>query len=71
MLFFIYILYLFIFIYAEWLNWRVGGPGNGFYTMYVRGIDPAGNRFANALINLFINFVHTELWIGYFQLLID
>ena len=22
----------------------MGGPGNGVYTMYIRGIDPAGNR---------------------------
>jgi hypothetical protein len=27
-----------------WLNWRHGGPSNGFYTMYVRAIDPAGNK---------------------------
>lgn len=27
-----------------WLNWRLGGPSNGFYTMYVRAIDPAGNK---------------------------
>jgi hypothetical protein len=27
-----------------WLDWRKGGPGNGEYTLYVRAIDPAGNR---------------------------
>jgi hypothetical protein len=27
-----------------WLDWREGGPGNGVYTFYVRGIDPGGNR---------------------------
>ena len=27
-----------------WLNWREGGPGNGYYTMYFRAVDPAGNR---------------------------
>lgn len=29
---------------VDWLDWRMGGPGNGYYTLYVRGIDPAGNR---------------------------
>ena len=27
-----------------WLDWRVGGPGNGMYQMFVRAVDPAGNR---------------------------
>lgn len=27
-----------------WLDWRKGGPGNGYYTIYVRSVDPAGNR---------------------------
>lgn len=27
-----------------WLDWRMGGPGNGQYQMYVRAVDPAGNR---------------------------
>ena len=29
---------------VEWLDWRVGGPGNGRYALYVRAVDPAGNR---------------------------
>lgn len=32
-----------------WLNWRRNGPGSGYYQMYVRAVDPAGNtdvRFA-------------------------
>jgi hypothetical protein len=28
----------------EWLDWRKGGPGNGRYVLYVRAVDPAGNR---------------------------
>lgn len=27
-----------------WLDWRKDGPGNGLYTLYVRSVDPAGNR---------------------------
>lgn len=27
-----------------WLDWREGGPGNGYYQLYVRAVDPAGNR---------------------------
>jgi hypothetical protein len=27
-----------------WLDWRKGGPGNGLYSIYVRSVDPAGNR---------------------------
>eukprot|EP01034_Spumella_vulgaris_P026009 gene26009-32530_t len=27
-----------------WLDWREGGPGNGLYQLYVRAVDPAGNR---------------------------
>ena len=29
-----------------WLNWRKNGPGNGLYRLYVRAVDPAGNRDA-------------------------
>jgi len=29
---------------VRWLDWRKGGPGNGEYQIYVRAIDPAGNR---------------------------
>ena len=29
---------------VEWLDWRKGGPGNGRYVLYVRAVDPAGNR---------------------------
>ena len=29
---------------VSWLNWRMGGPGNGKYSLYVRSIDPAGNK---------------------------
>jgi hypothetical protein len=28
----------------SWLNWRQGGPGNGKYRLYVRAVDPAGNK---------------------------
>jgi hypothetical protein len=27
-----------------WLSWRKNGPGNGLYSLYVRSIDPSGNR---------------------------
>jgi hypothetical protein len=27
-----------------WLDWRKKGPGNGLYRLYVRAVDPAGNR---------------------------
>lgn len=30
--------------HVDWLDWRKGGPGNGNYVLYVRAIDPAGNR---------------------------
>ena len=26
------------------LQWQLGGPGNGIYSVYVRAIDPAGNK---------------------------
>lgn len=29
-----------------WLNWRRNGPGSGFYQLYVRAVDPAGNSDA-------------------------
>lgn len=29
---------------VEWLDWRKGGPGNGEYEIYVRAVDPSGNR---------------------------
>ena len=29
---------------VAWMNSRQGGPGKGLYAMYVRAIDPAGNR---------------------------
>ena len=32
------------FTHVDWLDWRKGGPGNGNYVLYVRAIDPAGNR---------------------------
>jgi hypothetical protein len=31
-------------IFIGWLNWRKGGPGTGWYTLYVRAVDAAGNR---------------------------
>lgn len=40
-----------------WLNWRVGGPGNGQYTMYVRAVDPAGNRD-----DVFIKGINVVTW---------
>ena len=30
--------------HVDWLDWRMGGPGNGNYVLYARAIDPAGNR---------------------------
>jgi hypothetical protein len=39
-----------------WLNWRRNGPGSGYYQMYVRAIDPAGNsdvRFGFAIKNAY------------------
>jgi len=29
---------------VSWLDWRMGGPGDGLYTFFVRAVDPAGNR---------------------------
>ena len=29
---------------VAWLDDKVGGPGRGWYTVYVRGVDPSGNR---------------------------
>ena len=29
---------------VDWMNWRKGGPGNGLYRMYVRAVDPSGNK---------------------------
>ena len=29
---------------VNWMNWRKGGPGNGKYRLYVRAVDPAGNK---------------------------
>lgn len=29
---------------VSWLDSKKGGPGSGLYTMYLRAIDPAGNR---------------------------
>jgi hypothetical protein len=29
---------------VDWLDWREGGPGNGRYALYVRAVDPSGNR---------------------------
>merc|ERR1719276_484636 len=26
------------------LQWQLGGPGNGLYTVYARAVDPAGNK---------------------------
>jgi hypothetical protein len=40
-----------------WLNWRKKGPGNGLYTMYVRSVDPAGNRD-----ELFYDKVNAYTW---------
>jgi len=34
-----------------WLDWRMGGPGNGRYQLYVRAVDPAGNRDARFILN--------------------
>lgn len=31
---------------VSWLDNKKGGPGRGWYTMYVRAVDPAGNRDA-------------------------
>ena len=28
----------------SWLDWRMGGPGDGEYIFFVRAVDPAGNR---------------------------
>ena len=27
-----------------WLDHKIGGPGRGWYTLYVRAVDPSGNR---------------------------
>eukprot|EP01039_Chlorochromonas_danica_P008280 gene8280-9129_t len=40
-----------------WLNWREGGPGNGDYTLFVRAVDPSGNRD-----DLFIYGVNVYRW---------
>jgi len=28
----------------SWLDWKTGGPGNGWYTIYIRAVDSCGNR---------------------------
>ena len=30
--------------YVGFLQWQLGGPGNGLYTVYARAIDAAGNK---------------------------
>ena len=30
--------------YVGFLQWQLGGPGNGIYTVYARAIDAAGNK---------------------------
>jgi len=34
-----------------WLDWREGGPSDNFYTLYVRAVDPAGNKDEKFEIN--------------------
>lgn len=34
-----------------WLDWRMNGPGNGIYRLYVRAIDAAGNRDERYIMN--------------------
>lgn len=29
---------------VAWLDDKIGGPGRGWYTLYVRAVDPSGNR---------------------------
>ena len=29
---------------VDWLDDKKGGPGKGYYTLYVRSVDPSGNR---------------------------
>ena len=29
---------------VDWLDDKIGGPGKGWYILYVRSVDPAGNR---------------------------
>lgn len=40
-----------------WLDWRKGGPGNGLYSLYVRSVDPAGNRDEK-----FFNGINVYTW---------
>lgn len=47
-----------------WLSWRIkspdypsGGPGNGWYQLYVRAVDPAGNRDEKYVMN-----VNVHMW---------
>jgi len=47
-----------------WLSWRIksldyplGGPGNGWYQLYVRAVDPAGNRDEKYVLN-----VNVHMW---------
>ena len=32
---------------VAFLDWRMGGPGSGIYVLYVRAVDPAGNRYTS------------------------
>lgn len=34
-----------------WLSWRMSGPSNGLYTIFVRSVDPAGNRDERYVLN--------------------
>lgn len=35
---------------VSWLDSKKGGPGTGWYTLYLRAIDPSGNRDASYMI---------------------
>ena len=46
---------------VNWLSWRKGGPGNGWYTLYVRAVDPAGNRDIEYSMNVNVyNWYYTS-----------
>ena len=45
---------------VSWLDTKKDGPGNGWYTLYLRAIDPSGNRDSAYMIN---QNVHTWYYI--------
>jgi hypothetical protein len=49
-----------------WLDDKVGGPGSGWYTLYVRAVEPSGNRdvvFSNLTNSYRWNYIPSVNWV--------